>query len=237
MYCWRSSSASANRNGSRPCSQNWWIVQKNGRTPVVRAPTSGVAFGSPRRGGASTATLRNALRRQAERGVARRLVVVELGVGVVEEQQVLALDVEDQGLGVGRLGAEHAGVEQRVQQERGVARLRGHAGDAGDVDVGALGAVDEVEVEEHRLAVAAEAGGQLAGDLVEVERGRRARRRRPGAPRCRAAAARTSRARSGSTWTSAASDTSAGSIPSAMRNTSLSKRAPSWRARTWPTMP
>ena len=37
------------------------------------------------------------------------------------------------------------------------------------------------------------------------------------------------------TW--AASDTSAGSTPSAMRKTSLSKRAPSWRARTWDTTP
>ena len=46
---------------------------------------------------------------------------------MVEEQQVLALDVEDQRLGVGRRGAEHAGVEQRVEQERGVARLRGDA--------------------------------------------------------------------------------------------------------------
>ena len=33
-------------------------------------------------------------------------------------------------------------------------------------------------------------------------------------------------------WTCAASLTSAGRTPSAMRNTSLSKRAPSWRART-----
>ena len=38
-------------------------------------------------------------------------------------------------------------------------------------------------------------------------------------------------------WICAASLTSAGRTPSAMRKTSLSKRAPSWRARTLPTMP
>ena len=37
--------------------------------------------------------------------------------------------------------------------------------------------------------------------------------------------------------TSAASTGSAGSSPSLMRNTSESKRAPSWRARTWVTTP
>ena len=110
--------------------------------------------------------------RQAECGVARRFTLAEADVGVVEEQQVLPLDVEHQRLGIGRLGTEHAGTEQRVEQERGVARLRGHATDAADVDVGALGAVDEVDIEVHRLAVAAEPGGQAPGDLVVVQRGR-----------------------------------------------------------------
>jgi len=38
-------------------------------------------------------------------------------------------------------------------------------------------------------------------------------------------------------WTWAASLTSAGRTPSSISHTSLSKRAPSWRARTWPTTP
>src|SRR3546814_3670876 len=69
---------------------------------------------------------------QAEERVALALGLVEPGVVVVEEQEVLALDVEDQRLGAGDGGAEHPGVEQRVQQEGGVGGLGGHARDAGD---------------------------------------------------------------------------------------------------------
>ena len=108
-------------------------------------------------------------RGQAEAAVAVSLGVVEPGVGVVEEQQVLALDVEDQRLGVGLGGAEHARVEQRVEQEGGVGGLGGHAGDARDVDVGAPGAVEELHVEEERLAVARQPGRDLLGHVVEVE--------------------------------------------------------------------
>ena len=67
--------------------------------------------------------------------------------------QVLALDVEDEGLGVGRLGAEGARVEQAVEQEGGVAGLGGHAGDPADVHVRAPGAVEELEVQVERLVV------------------------------------------------------------------------------------
>ena len=59
VYCWRSSSASAKRNGSIPSRQKSAIVQYSGRTPVVRAPVAGVPFGSPLRGGASTRIERN----------------------------------------------------------------------------------------------------------------------------------------------------------------------------------
>ena len=61
-------------------------------------------------------------------------------------------------------------MEQGVQQEQGVGRLRGHAADAGDVDVGAAGAVEEVDVEIDRLAVARQAGRQPPGHPIEVER-------------------------------------------------------------------
>ena len=129
VYCWRSSSASANRNGSSSSAQNSPRVQKNEVTSRWRAATSGLALGSSRAGGAKNATEPNGPGRQAEARVAGGLVVGELGVGVVEEQQVLALDVEDERLGVGRLGAEHARVEQAVEQEGGVGGLGGHAGD------------------------------------------------------------------------------------------------------------
>ena len=48
-------------------------------------------------------------------------------VGVVEEQQVLALHVEDRAPWCCGLGAEHARVEERVEQEGGVGGLGGHA--------------------------------------------------------------------------------------------------------------
>ena len=64
--------------------------------------TSGVAFGSSRRGGAYTATSANAPGMQPEVAVLLRLLGRELDVLVVEEEQVLALHVEDQRLGVRR---------------------------------------------------------------------------------------------------------------------------------------
>jgi hypothetical protein len=45
------------------------------------------------------------------------------GVGVVEEQQVLALHAEDQHLGVVRLVAEDVAAEDWVQQEQGEATV------------------------------------------------------------------------------------------------------------------
>ena len=108
-------------------------------------------------------------RGQAEVGVAGRLVVAQVDVGVVEEQQVLALDVEDERLGVGRLGAEHARVEQAVEQEGGVGGLGGHARDAADVHVGAAGAVEELEVQVEGLVVTRQAGGQQLAHLREQQ--------------------------------------------------------------------
>ena len=92
-------------------------------------------------------------------------------IGVVEEQQVLALDREHQHLGVVRLAGQHAGVEDRVQQEQRERCLGRDAGHAGDGDVGAAGAVDELEVDVDGLAVAAEADWDLlVAHLVEVQR-------------------------------------------------------------------
>ena len=62
-------------------------------------------------------------------------------------------------------------MEQRIQQERRVAGLGGHTGDARDVDVGALGAIDEVEVEVDGFVVPGESGRKQPIDAVEGERG------------------------------------------------------------------
>ena len=104
-------------------------------------------------------------------------VAIELGgvlpdrlVGSIEEEEVLALDVEDQRLGVLGLAAEHPGVKERVEQEGGVGGLGGDAGDARDVDVRAASAVEELEVEIEALAVAREAGREPVLHPVEEQR-------------------------------------------------------------------
>ena len=56
VYCWRSSSASAKRNGSSSWAQNCSSVQKKDVTPWARLATSGAALGSSRRGGAKKPT-------------------------------------------------------------------------------------------------------------------------------------------------------------------------------------
>jgi hypothetical protein len=88
---------------------------------------------------------------------------------VVEEQQVLALDVEDQRLRIDGVLTERAGVEQAVEQERGVGGLRGDTRDPGDVDVRAARAVEELEVDVDRLVVTGKAGGQPFLHRVEVQ--------------------------------------------------------------------
>ena len=196
---------------------------------------AGVGVAAHRRGEAGDRAERPG--RQPQPGVAGRLIVAQPRVGVVEEEQVLALDVEDERLGVGGLGAQHPGVEQAVEQEGGVAGLGGHARDAADVDVGAAAAVDELEVEVEGLVVAGQTGGRAGPASARTTAPRRARRPPPCAPPRPAAAGRTPRARTGWPRTWAASLTSAGRTPSATRNTSLSKRAPSWRARTCDTTP
>ena len=107
----------------------------------------------------------------AERGPARGGLLVEQPVGLVEPQQVLALDVEDQHAQVRgalaqdlRMRREHAQEEQR---ERG---LRGDAADAADRHVPALASVEEVEVDVHRELVATDPHGQRPAHLVDVER-------------------------------------------------------------------
>jgi hypothetical protein len=107
---------------------------------------------------------------QAKPGVPLALDVVEFDVGMVEEQQVLALDVEDERLGVDRPRPQHAAVEDGVEQEGGIGGLGGHTGDARDVDVGATAAVEELQVEHQRLTRTRQPDGEPFGHPVEEER-------------------------------------------------------------------
>ncbi len=93
-----------------------------GRTPSWRLPVSGTASPPPRRTGAQNPTELEGPGGQPELArSARGSLVGQAACSAVEEQEVLALDVEDQRLGVRRLAAEHAGVEERVEQEARVA--------------------------------------------------------------------------------------------------------------------
>ncbi len=87
---------------------------------------------------------------QPELGVLSPQVVVQPDVGLVEEQQVLTLDAEHQGLGVDRPRAEGAGAEDGMQQEQREAGLGGDPGDAADRHVRAPGAVEELHVDVDR---------------------------------------------------------------------------------------
>jgi hypothetical protein len=84
--------------------------------------------------------------RETESRVPLALLVVEPGVGPVEVEQVFALHVEDQALGVDGGLAQDARGEQGVEEESGVGGLGGHPRDAGDVDVGASLPVDELQI-------------------------------------------------------------------------------------------
>ena len=105
--------------------------------------------GSPRtRRGEDGRPTANGAGRQAERGRSgRRSSSARSVLGWSRKSRSSPLTLKIERLGVGGLGAEHARVEQAVEQERGVGGLGGHAGDAADVDVGAAGAVEELEVE------------------------------------------------------------------------------------------
>jgi hypothetical protein len=109
--------------------------------------------------------------REAELRIRGDRRLVQPGVRVVEEQQILALHIEDQRLRVGRFATEHARPERAVEQERREARLGGHAGDAGDRHVRAARTIEKLRVEIERLAVAAGADRDALVHPVEVEGG------------------------------------------------------------------
>ena len=98
-------------------------------------------------------------------------LVPEVLVGAIEPEEVLALDVEDQHPEVGRRFLDDVGTAgQHAQEEQRERGLGGHAADARDGHVAALAAVEEVEVDIHRLAIPSGADGERAAHLVGVER-------------------------------------------------------------------
>ena len=122
-------------------------------------------------------------------------LLVEEAVRLVEPQQVLALHVEDQHAQVrGALAhARRAARGQHPQEEQRERGLGGDAADAADRHVAALAAVEEVEVEVHGLAVAADADRRAGGP---------SRPRRAPSPRSSPVARSTTSPGSGETHTS-----------------------------------
>ena len=110
-----------------------------------------VAAASARRRPESHARERRRL--HADRGppLGRALGLGEQPIGLVQPQQVLALDVEHQHAQVRRaLTDDRRRGRQHPQEEQRERRLRGDAGDACDRHVAALAAVEEVEIDVHR---------------------------------------------------------------------------------------
>ena len=142
---------------------------------------------------------------------------------MVEEEEVLALHVEHQGLGVVGLVSEHARGEQAVEEEGGVRRLGGHPRDAADVDVRPR-AIEELQVHVDGLVLPREPSREPMGHPVEAQ----------GLEPLVSHGSADFVARKGGTsvsgskrvaWTRAARAISAGSNPSATSNTWLSNRA------------
>lgn len=60
-------------------------------------------------------------------------------------------------------------LEKAVEQKEGVAGFGGHARDAGNVDVGAFGPVEEVQVEVGGLTIGQQSGHQTAWHFIEAQ--------------------------------------------------------------------
>ena len=239
VYCWRSSSASAKRNGSRRCVQNSAMVQKNGATPVAAgADLRAWRWRRPAGAGRRCRRCGTAPAGRPSWRVAGPLGLVEAGVVVVEEEQVLALHVEDERLGVGRRRAEHArsGTASRAGTWRRWSwwprprRRRCSRGRRG-------------------CRRGTRGRGRRARRRATARRGPSAPSRRSSRarPRSSPVALRTAVPGSGGTNTSGSTRVvidlggprhlGRAAAPPSMRNTSLSYWAPSWRARTCSTMP
>jgi hypothetical protein len=88
----------------------------------------------------------------------------------IEPEQILTLHVEHQDPHVGcTLSEQLRSRREETEEEERERGLRRHPGDPGDRHVAALASVEEVEIDEHRLAVAADPDGQRASHLVDVQ--------------------------------------------------------------------
>ena len=221
------SAASVKQKRRSPSTAKAYGVQPNARTSSWRLAALAAPSG---RGGAQTPTDGNGPGSASPRRGPPAVELLPVGagrvarVGAVEVQQVLALDVEDQHP---HPPAHLLVLEHEPHQRQRGAGLGRDAADARDGDVAALGAVEEVEVEVDRLAVAAQADGQPARHRVLVEGHGRApspRARRTGRPGWAAIQ------RSGSTrttCTSAVRTSSPGIWPAAITLVSEGSEAPS----------
>ena len=102
---------------------------------------------------------------------ARRRLGGEVAVGLVEPEQVLALDVEDQHPQVlAGIADDVASAGEHAQEEQGERGLGGDPADPGDRHVAALAAVEEVEVDEERCPVASQPHRERPVHFVGVQR-------------------------------------------------------------------
>ncbi len=147
VYCWRSSSASANTNGSSSPVTKSSSVQKNDDTPrgAGRGVGAGVDVAAARRclHGHALEALRPAA--PAPR-TARVPSSSRRTFSWSRNRRSSPLTLKISALVFVGFAAEHPGLEHRVEQERGVGRLGRDARDATDVDVRPAGAVEEVDV-------------------------------------------------------------------------------------------
>ena len=89
--------------------------------------------------------------------------------GFIQEQQVLAFDIEDNGVRVFRIGQMPA-VQQTVEQKGGIGRLGRDTGHAADIHMRALAAVQKIEVAVYDfLAGQGQADRELALHLVHEQ--------------------------------------------------------------------
>jgi hypothetical protein len=97
------------------------------------------------------------------------MLVAEAGIGAVQEEQVFPLDIENDSAGILHtlgLGGVRM-VEEAIKQKHSVRGLGSHPRDPSDVDVGALGAVQIIQIGPQGLAVAGETDGETAGHGIE----------------------------------------------------------------------
>ena len=138
VYCWRSSSASAKRNGSSSSWQNSLERPEERGDPAVAAGHVGRGRGVVPPGRGAHGHAAEGADGQAERRRSGPLLVGRAGCSAwSRKSRSSPFTLKISALVLTASAPEHAGVEQAVEQEGGVAGLGGHARDAADVDVGA----------------------------------------------------------------------------------------------------